>query len=108
MVCEWSQKDQPTQTGKRHQHTQNSRQEGRPENEVAEQQAIGTEKYQRADFVGSEIKEAKNIIAASDEAEEHREQREAPVHRLKQVIEEQRHRDVEHVRYEVDGVIGNK
>jgi hypothetical protein len=85
--------------------SQNSRQEGRPENEVADQEAIGPEKYQTADSEGSEIKEAKNIIGTSREAEERREQREAPVHRPKYVIEEQRHCGIERVRDEVDGVI---
>src|SRR5271154_3028194 len=108
MVCERSKKDQPTQAGKRHQHAQNSRQEGRPENEVAEEEAIGTEKYQGAYLVGSEIKEPKNIIGASHEAKDRRKQREASVHRLKQMIEEQRHGDVKRVSDEVDGVKQHK
>jgi len=44
----------------------------------------------------------------ASEAEECREQREAAVHRLKHVIEKQRHSYVERVRDEVDGVICNK
>src|SRR6266851_1173507 len=39
---------------KRHQHAQNSRQEGRPENEVPDQEAIESEKY-HADVVGLSI-----------------------------------------------------
>src|SRR5208282_2137610 len=99
------QKDEPTQTGKRHQHAQNSRQKGRLENEVAEQEAIGSEKCQAVDFVGSAIKEAKKIVGASRKAEERREQREAIVHRPEHVIEEQRHEDVERVGDDVDGII---
>src|ERR1700694_4154124 len=40
------------------------------------------------------MKEAKRSNGASREAEERREQREAPVHRLKHVIEEQRYSDI--------------
>ena len=58
--------------------------------------------------MGREVKEATNIIGASHEAEERREEREAPAHLLKQVIEEQRHSNVERVRDEVNGVIYNK
>ena|SRR6266571_3307252 len=48
IVCEWRcQKGQPTQTGKRNQRTQNSRQEGRPENEVADQEQKQSVKYPR-------------------------------------------------------------
>jgi len=54
------------------------------------------------------MKEVKNIIGAPQEAEEGGEQREVPVHRLKQEIEEQRQSDVERVRDEVDGVICKK
>ena len=49
--------------------------------------------------------EVESIIGTSREAKERREQRQTPVRRLEQVIEAQRHRDVEHVRDEVDGVI---
>ncbi|HEX6554201.1 MAG TPA: hypothetical protein VF026_15655 [Ktedonobacteraceae bacterium] len=46
-VCEWRiQKGRETQAGQRHQHAQNPRQEGRPENEVADQDAPASEKYQ--------------------------------------------------------------
>jgi hypothetical protein len=41
--------NQPTQTGKSHQGSQNSRQEGRPENEVADQETIEAEKKQGVD-----------------------------------------------------------
>ena len=55
MVCERRrQKGQPTQTGERHQHTQTSRQEGRLENEVPDQEAIDSEKY-HADVVGLSV-----------------------------------------------------
>jgi hypothetical protein len=63
MVCERRQKDQPTHTGQHHQHAQNSRQEGRPENEVADQEAIGPEKYQAVDFVRIDMKESKKLMA---------------------------------------------
>ncbi len=45
---------------------------------------------------GSELKEtAESRNGACDEAEERRKQRDAPVHRPKQVIEESRHSDIE-------------
>ena len=55
--------------------------------------------------MGSAIEEAKNSIGASREAEERREKSEDAVHRLEQVIEQQRHSDVERERDEVDGDI---
>jgi hypothetical protein len=53
IVCERRrEKGQPTQTANRHQHAQNSRKEGRPENEVADQEAVESEKYQVVDVEG--------------------------------------------------------
>src|ERR1700693_996950 len=47
MVCERrGQIGHPTQTTDRHQHSENSRQEGRPENEVAGQDAPESEEHQ--------------------------------------------------------------
>ena len=46
--------DQVAQTRDRQQHAQNSRHEGRPENEVADQEVIGPEKY-HADVVSLSI-----------------------------------------------------
>jgi len=46
------------------------------------------------------MNEAKRSNGASHEAEERREQREAPVYRLKQAIEEQRHSDIARARDE--------
>src|ERR1700691_2075523 len=108
-------KSQQTQTRQRHEHTQNSRQEERLENEVPNQEAIDSEechadvvglsiqfeKHQRQgpqlfhlkyaqvraasqDDQGGDLKEAgESQNGASHEAEERREQREAPVHGLK-------------------------
>ena len=39
----WQKIDQPTCTGGGHEHAENARQEGRPENEIADQQAKRTE-----------------------------------------------------------------
>jgi hypothetical protein len=50
------------------------------------------------------VKEAKSPDGASHEAKEPPEQRDAPVHRLKHVIEEQRHNDIARGRDEVGGV----
>ena len=54
------------------------------------------------------MKNIKNIIGAPQEAEERGEQREAHVHRLKQVEEQRRQSDIERVGDEVDGVIRKK
>ncbi|MGB7027555.1 MAG: hypothetical protein WBD72_09735 [Candidatus Acidiferrum sp.] len=54
------------------------------------------------------MKNVKNIIGAPQEAEERGEQREAHVHRLKQVEEQQRQSDIERVGDEADGVIRKK
>src|SRR5215472_6898112 len=127
MVCERRRQNrEPTQTGKRNQCTQNSRQEGRPENKVADQDLKHSEKYQsdvpglstqvekhqrqglqllhvkpvrvRAasqDDQGCDLKEAaESRNRASHEAEERRQQSEAAPHRLKQLIEETRQRDI--------------
>src|SRR5580704_18758990 len=112
------QEAQPTQTSKYRQHAQNPRQEFGPDNEVALQECIESEKYQgdrgamvihlekeerqrlqlfRAEYTqvvrasqdeqGGDKKEAaKSLDDASGEAQERRHQRDAPAHRLKQII----------------------
>src|SRR5437879_3869987 len=97
------QKGQPTQTCDRWQRTQNSRQESRPEDEVANQDPIESVKCQ-AD-VHALRQKVKKLKGDCHEVEGRREQRESPVHRFKDVIEEQRYsdhaRDLDNARCEV-------
>src|SRR5271154_4655906 len=84
VLCErWHQIGHPTQTGKRHQDAQNSGQKDRTENEVADQEARESAKY-HSDVHAPRIP-SKSPEAESHEIEGRREQREAPVHRLKDV-----------------------
>jgi hypothetical protein len=112
-----------THTSKYPQHAQDPRPEGGPDNEVARQECIESEKYQgdrgalvihlekeerqrlqlsRAEYTqvvrasqdeqGDDKKDAaKSLDDATGEAEERRQQREAPAYRLKQVIKESCH-----------------
>src|SRR6266404_1719848 len=101
MVCEGRcQKGQPTQTAKRHQRTQNSRQEGRLENQIADQDAIESEKHQGVEVGGDQTKETKRPHDDAHEADERRDQREIPVHGLEYSIEEQGHSDITRARDE--------
>jgi len=85
------QKGQPTQARDRRQCTQKPRQEGRPENQVADQDPIESVKSE-AD-VHAVRQKLKKQNGDCHEVEGRREQRKTPVHRPKDVIEEQRHSD---------------
>jgi hypothetical protein len=61
---------------------QTSRQKGRPENQVADQEEIESAKYQ------ADVHALKSLKGECHEVEGRREQREALVHQLKDVIEE--------------------
>jgi hypothetical protein len=50
------------------------------------------------------MKEVKDGNGASHKAEQRRNQRDSPVHRLEHLIEEQRHNDIAGVRDETDSV----
>src|ERR1700745_2650782 len=95
VVCERRrQEGQPAQSGKRHQHTRNARQKGRTENEVADQQAVESEKCERVDGE-VEMKERTNgSKGASHKAGACGEERQAFVYPLKQGIEENGHGDI--------------
>src|SRR5260370_40356965 len=115
------------------QHAQNSRKERRPENEISEQEAVESEKYQAEAVAlpvqlkrhecqrlqltrlkGGQVarasqKDRRGEMSEGDDChdgrprkpEERPEQREASAYRLEQVIENERHGDIAHKRYEL-------
>ena len=88
-------KDEPAHTGERHKQAQNVREKGRPVDQVADQQAVGSEEEQGTKARRGWKSEVQNRQDAAGQAKERRDERENAVYRPKQAIKEQRQKAIE-------------
>ncbi len=89
-------KDEPAHTGERHKQAQNVREKGRPVDQVADQQAVGSEEEQGTKARRGWKSEVQNRQDAAGQAKERRDERENAVYRPKQAIKEQRQKAIEY------------